>query len=79
MNEEFEFEAGRLLFVAVEFDATALEALAQFALTRVVRPMPEMRAAKPVTRSMPLAISFGLPSAEPLSREPNDVLQTLEA
>jgi len=79
VNEEFEFEAGRLLFVVVEFDATALEALAQFTLTRVVRPMPQMRAAKPVTRNMPFSFSFGLPSAEPLSREPNDVLQTLEA
>ena len=70
VNGEFEFEAGRLLFVAVEGDATGLENLAQFTLTRVVRPMPHLRAARPVTRSMPLAVSFSLPSGEPLSREP---------
>lgn len=70
VNGELEFEAGRLLFVAVEGDATGLESLAQFTLTRVVRPMPHLRAARPVTRSMPLAVSFSLPSNEPLSREP---------
>lgn len=70
VNGEFEFEAGRLLFMAVEGDAAGLESLAQFTLTRVVRPMPHLRAARPVTRSMPLAVSFALPSGEPLSREP---------
>lgn len=70
VSSEFEFEAGRLLFVAVEGDAAGLEKLAQFTMTRVVRPMPHLRAARPVTRSMPLAVSFALPSAEPLSREP---------
>jgi len=70
VNGEFEFEAGRLLFVAVEGNAAGLERLAQFTLTRVVRPMPHLRAARPVTRSMPLAVSFALPSGEPLSREP---------
>lgn len=70
VNGEFEFEAGRLLFIAVEGDAAGLERLAQFTMTRVIRPMPPLRAARPVTRSMPLAISFSLPSGEPLSREP---------
>ena len=70
VNGEFEFEAGRLLFMAVEGDPAGLESLAQFTLTRVVRPMPHLRAARPVTRSMPLAVSFALPSGEPLSREP---------
>lgn len=70
VNGAFEFEAGRLLFVAVEGDASGLETLSQFTLTRAVRPMPHLRAARPVTRSMPLAVSFTLPSGEPLSREP---------
>ncbi|WP_324780917.1 S8 family peptidase [Thiobacillus sedimenti] len=70
VNGEFEFEAGRLLFIAVEGDAANLESLAQFTMTRVIRPMPHLRAARPVTRSMPLAVSFSLPSGEPLSREP---------
>ncbi|HQX06362.1 MAG: S8 family peptidase [Zoogloea sp.] len=70
VNGEFGFEAGRLLFIAVEGDATALERLAQFTLARVIRPMPHLRAARPVTRSQPLSVPFSLPSAEPLSREP---------
>ncbi len=70
VNGDFEFEAGRLLFMAIEGDAAGLESLAQFTLMRVVRPMPHLRAARPVTRSMPLAVSFTLPSGEPLSREP---------
>lgn len=70
VNGEFEFEAGRLLFIAVEGDAANLESLAQFTMTRVIRPMPHLRAARPVTRSMPLAVAFSLPSGEPLSREP---------
>ncbi len=70
VNEEFEFEAGRLLFVAVEGDVIGLEALAQFTLARVIRPMPHLRTARPITRSMQLAVSFSLPSGEPLSREP---------
>lgn len=70
VNGEFEFEAGRLLFLAVEGDAAGLEALALFTLVRAIRPMPQLRAARPVARGMPLAVSFALPSAEPLSREP---------
>jgi len=70
VNDEFDFEAGRLLFVAAEGDASALERLAQFTLVRVIRPMPHLRAARPVTRSTPLAVSFTMPSGEPLSREP---------
>lgn len=70
VNGDFEFEAGRLLFVAAEGDAAGLTNLAQFTLTRVVRPMPQLRAARPVARSLPLAVSFALPSGEPLSREP---------
>lgn len=70
VNEEFGFEAGRLLFVAVEGEVSDLEYLAQFTLARVIRPMPHLRAARPTTRSMPLSVPFSLPSAEPLSREP---------
>ena len=70
VNGEFEFTAGRLLFMAVEGEAARLKSLAQFTLVRVVRPMPHLRAARPLTRSMPVAVSFKLPSAEPLSREP---------
>lgn len=37
---------------------------------RVVRDMPRLRAARPLSRSVPVAVSFELPTAEPLSREP---------
>lgn len=70
VNDEFEFVAGRLLFVAVEGNPENLEKLAQFTLTRVVRAMPYLRMTRPVTRSMPLTVPFTLPSGEPLSREP---------
>ena len=70
VNGEFEFTAGRLLFMAVEGDAAGLQNLAHFTLVRVVRAMPHLRAARPLTRSMPVAVSFRLPGAEPLSREP---------
>jgi len=70
VNGAFEFEAGRLLFVAAEGEASGLEHLSQFTLARVVRPMPHLRAARPATRSMSLAVPFSLPSGEPLSREP---------
>lgn len=70
INAEFTFQAGRLMFVAVEGDATRLERLAQFTLIRVVRPMPQLRGARPIIRSTPLAVKFRLPTGEPLSREP---------
>jgi hypothetical protein len=70
VNADFEFEAGRLLFVAVEGESAGLESLALFTLVRVIRPMPHLRAARPVTRGVQLAVSFGLPTQEPLSREP---------
>lgn len=70
VNSSFEFEAGRLLFLAVEGNPENIQSLAQFTLTRVIRPMPKLRTTRPVTRSAPLAIPFSMPSSEPLSREP---------
>ena len=70
VNPEFSFDAGRLLFVPVEGDARRLEELAQFTLMRVVRPMPRLRAARPMLRSNPVPVSFDLPAADVMSREP---------
>lgn len=70
VNGDFEFEAGRLLFIAVEGDAAGLASLALFTLVRVIRPMPRLRAARPVARSMSLPVSFALPNAGPLSNSP---------
>lgn len=72
VKSDFEFRVGHMLFVAVEsigleFD---LQRLALFTLMRVLRPMPKLRSALPLVRSNPLAISFSLPKAEPLSKEP---------
>ncbi|QJW85202.1 S8 family peptidase [Ramlibacter terrae] len=70
MDDRFEFEAGRLLFLPVEGPRKQLQKLALFTLIRVVRPMPRLRSARPIFRSTKLPVSFELPSAEPLSREP---------
>lgn len=70
VNDEFEFVAGRLLFLAVEGNSENLERLAQFTFARVIRAMPNLRVTRPVTRSMPLTVPFTLPNGEPLSREP---------
>lgn len=70
VDDRFEFEAGRLLFVPVEGPKKQLAKLALFTLIRVVRPMPRLRSARPTFRSTKLPVAFELPSAEPLSREP---------
>ncbi|MBN3758188.1 S8 family peptidase [Paraburkholderia sp. Tr-20389] len=67
---EYEFIAGRLLFVPVSGDPGRLHELANFSLLRVIRPMPPLRGARPLARSTALAVSFQLPTGAPLSREP---------
>lgn len=70
VHDEFAFTAGRLLFLAVEGEPTEINRLAQFTMMRVVRGMPKLRGVRPMVRSTPLAVSFGLPSGEPLSKGP---------
>ncbi|MBN3731326.1 S8 family peptidase [Burkholderia sp. Tr-20390] len=70
VNPAFDFQAGQLLFLPVEGPQEHLERLALFTLMRVIREMPRLRAARPLTRSTPVAVSFDLPAGEPLSREP---------
>lgn len=70
VNTEFDFPVGRMLFVAVFGPAVGLDRLAQFSLVRVVRPMPTIRAARPLMRGSPISVGFKLPSAKPLSDEP---------
>lgn len=70
VNTQYEFPVGRMLFLAIEGNAAALPELARFSLMRVVRPMPKVRSARPVTRSHPVAVGFKLPTAYPLSTEP---------
>lgn len=70
VNPEYSFDAGRLLFLPVEGDQKGLNALAAFTLVRVIRPMPRLRAARPMTRGNPVAVPFDLPIVEPVSMEP---------
>jgi hypothetical protein len=71
VNDEFEFLIGGMLFLAAEGDVGGLEALAQFSLIRVVRPMPALRAFRPFTRGKALSVGFDLPRGQPLSSEPS--------
>ncbi|MFD2424865.1 hypothetical protein ACFSUI_13065 [Ralstonia solanacearum] len=61
VNPAFEFQAGQLLFLPVEGPQEQLEQLALFTLMRVIREMPRLRAARPLTRNTPVAVSFELP------------------
>lgn len=70
VNDRFEFEAGRLLFLPVEGPKKGLATLGLFTLIRVLRPMPRLRSARPIFRSVKLSVVFELPASEPLSREP---------
>ena len=70
VNTQYEFPVGRMLFLAIEGDASGLPVLAQFTLMRVVRPMPKVRSARPMPRSHGVAVGFTLPIAAPLSSEP---------
>ena len=70
VNAEFDFPVGRMLFLAARGPASSLEALAQFSLLRVVRPMPQLRGIGTFARSAGVSVSFSLPNAKPLSEEP---------
>lgn len=70
VNPDYSFDAGRLLFLPVEGDRSGLDALAAFTLARVIRPMPRLRAARPMTRGHAVAVPFDLPVVEPVSLEP---------
>ena len=68
---KYEFQVGGLVFVPVEGDASGLDALAQFTLMRVIRPMPLLRSVRPLTRGAPISVGFRLPVNQPLSNEPS--------
>lgn len=70
VNDQYRFSAGRMLFLAVEGKSEQLDNLADFTLVRVIRPMPLLRATRPIIRGIPTASAFHLPSHPPLSDEP---------
>ena len=67
----YEFQVGGLLFVPVEGDASGVDALAQFTLMRLIRPMPTLRNVRPPTRGQSISVGFTLPGSQPLSNEPS--------
>lgn len=69
INEKYEFEAGKLLFLVVKGSSDKLESLAKFSLMRLVRTMPKIRGIQSLIRGIPSAANFNLP-IEPISREP---------
>lgn len=70
LNDDFRFDTGHLLFVPVGGASKQLTKLAEFTLLRVIRPMPRLRSARPVARTLPVAVPFQLPAGGPYSREP---------
>ena len=68
---KYEFQVGGLVFVPVEGNVSGLEALAQFTLMRVIRPMPMLRSVRPLARGAPISVGFKLPVNQPLSNEPS--------
>ena len=70
INQEFVFNAGGMVFLAVEGPDENLPELAKFTLIRVLRPMPRIRGVRPVTRGAGLRLGFQPSALEPVSREP---------
>jgi len=70
VHAELGFTAGTLWFVPVEATHEQLEKLAAFAFVRVIRPMPKLRAFRPVKRGGGVSVSCTLPTEQPLSSEP---------
>ena len=67
---QYQFIAGGLLFLAVEGSPKGIERLALFSLMRVIRPMPFIRANRPIGRGSAVAVEFKLPTSDPMSKEP---------
>lgn len=70
IHSELGFTAGNLWFVPVEGKPDHVGRLAEFVFTRVIRPMPKLRAMRPVHRSTGVSVSCSLPAEQPLSSEP---------
>jgi hypothetical protein len=70
VHSELGFTAGNLWFVPVEGSHESIGRLAEFAFVRVIRPMPKLRAMRPVQRSGGVSVSCNLPSEQPMASEP---------
>ncbi|BCO28538.1 hypothetical protein MIZ03_3444 [Rhodoferax lithotrophicus] len=70
VHERLALQAGSLWFVPVEGTPASMMSLAQFSFVRVLRPMPQLRGIRPVSRNSPMSVSCQLPTEMPLSSEP---------
>jgi hypothetical protein len=70
LHSELGFTAGNLWFVPAEGKEDRVARLAAFVFVRVVRPMPKLRAMRPVHRAAGISISCTLPTEQALSMEP---------
>src|SRR5690606_39522388 len=69
-SSDLSFIAGSLWFIPVEGSNKKIKELAQFSLVRVIRPMPKLRALRPMQRTGNISINCTLPTDQPLSSEP---------
>jgi len=67
---DLSFGAGNLLFVPVRGEKAAIDRLAAFSFVRIIRPVPKLRAMRPVARASGIAVPCNLPTEGPLSSEP---------
>ncbi|WP_323816505.1 S8 family peptidase [Cellvibrio sp. NN19] len=67
---DLSFIAGSLWFIPVEGNNKKIQELAKFSLVRVIRPMPKLRALRPMQRTGNISINCTLPTEQPLSSEP---------
>lgn len=74
VHSDLSFFAGNLWFVPIQGAPKNVIKLAEFSLVRVIRPVPLLRAFRPLGRGEPLDIKCTLPDAQPLSSEPRVVI-----
>jgi hypothetical protein len=70
LHIDLAFRAGNLWFVPAEGSRQSVERLSSFSFVRVIRPMPNLRGMRPVTRGSSVSVTCQLPSTQPLSSEP---------
>ncbi|HEY6874667.1 MAG TPA: S8 family peptidase [Geobacteraceae bacterium] len=70
VHAQYGFIVGNLWFVPVEGQLQAIKLLTEFAFIRVVRPVPKLRAFRPLQRATGVTLGCSLPTEQPLSSRP---------
>ncbi|AMV72209.1 hypothetical protein DBW_1855 [Desulfuromonas sp. DDH964] len=70
VHSDLSVTAGNLWFVPVEGSLLGARKLSQFSFIRVVRPLPRLRALRPMQRSNSVTLACDLPDIQPLSSKP---------